>query len=180
MRIDLAEFTSSPLVPGGHDDIENRVLPKILRMQAERLGGRKFIDICGRSASFEEMFDLSNRLATGLRALGVAQFDRVAMILPNGMDCVLSWFALSALGAIEVPINPELKGDFLCHTVNKCGASVLIAHAGVLAEIARVEARLPAVRTLVVVDGGAEDARAAGITIDRVVGFGECLLSLGT
>ncbi len=175
MRIDLADIPSSPLVPGGHDDIENRVLPKILRMQAERLGGRKFIDICGRSASFEEMFDLSNRLANGLRALGVAQFDRVAMILPNGMDCVLSWFALSVLGAIEVPINPELKGDFLRHNIDKCGASVVIAHASALAEIAVVEACLPALRTLVVVDGDAADARAAGVKIDRVVPFGECL-----
>lgn len=175
MRIDLADIAAVPLVPGGHDDIDNRVLPNILRMQAERLGGRKFLDVCGRSASFEEMFDLSNRLAVGLRALGVAQFDRVAMILPNSMDCVLSWFALSTLGAIEVPINPDLKGDFLRHNIAQCGARVMIAHADVLPEIARIMEELPAVRTLVVVDGGADDARAAGISLDRIVSLGECL-----
>lgn len=175
MRIDLADHASVPLVPGGHDDIDNRVLPKILRLQAERLGAAPFIDICGRTASFEEMFTLSSRLANGFRALGVAQFDRVAMVLPNGMDCVLSWFALSALGAIEVPINPELKGDFLCHNIGKCGASLVIAHVSVLGEIARVEARLPSFRTLVVVDGDAADARAAGVRVGRVVAFGECL-----
>lgn len=173
--METPERTAFPTVPGGLGDIENRVLPKILRLQAERLGASPFLDVCGRVASFEDMHDLSNRLAGGLRALGVAQFDRVAMILPNDIACVASWFALSTLGAIEVPINPELKGDFLCHNINKCGATLVIAHASVLPEIAVIQTCLPAVRTLVVVDGGIHDARGAGIAFDRLVAFEECV-----
>ena len=173
--MDVPEPTGFATGPRGLDDIENRVLPKILRLQAERLGRTPFLEVCGRAASFEEMHDLSNRLAGGLRALGVAQFDRVAMILPNNIVCVASWFALSTLGAIEVPINPELKGDFLCHNINKCGAALVIAHASVLPEIAVIQKRLPTVRTLVVVDGALDDARGAGIAFDRVVAFEECL-----
>lgn len=173
--------TASPFfasIPGLHDDdIENRVLPKILLRQAERFGSKPFIDVCGRSASFEEMLDLSGRLAQGLRRLGVGRSDRVAMLLPNCLELVATWFATAQLGAIEVPNNPGLKGDFLCHNLNNCGAAVLVADAGALAELAAVQNRLPDVRTLVLVGADPAEARAAGVAIDRIVRFEECLVS---
>lgn len=168
----------SPLfsIPGKHDDdLENRVLPRILLRQAEQLGGRKFIDICGRSASFEEMRHISSQLARGLCKLGVRRFDRVAMLLPNCFELVAIWFAISNLGGIEVPSNPGLKGDLLCHNLNNCGAQVLVADVGVLAELAKVQDRLPDLRTLIVVGADPAEARAAGIKVDRIVSFEECV-----
>lgn len=172
----MLEVVPSFYTPGQHeDDLENRVLPRILLAQAERLGGKTFIDICGRTASFEEMQIVSGRLARGLRGLGVSKSDRVAMLLPNCFELVAMWFAASSLGAIEVPNNPGLKGDLLCHNLNNCGAQVLVADAGALDELARVQDRLPDVRTLILVGANPREARAAGITIDRIVSFEECM-----
>lgn len=163
-------------VPGMRDDdIETRTLPNILRHQAERLGSRPFIDICGRSAGFEEMYKIALQLAGGLRRLGVRKSDRVAMLLPNCFELVAMWFAISTLGAIEVPTNPGLKGDLLCHNLNNCGAEVLVADAAALPELARVQDNLPVLRTLVVVGADVAEARAAGIRIDRIVRFEECV-----
>lgn len=165
-----------PLVPGLRDDeIESRVLPAVLLHQAERLGNRPFIDIGGRTAGFEEMLDISLRLAGGLRRLGVGRSDRVAMLLPNTFELVAMWFAVSALGAIEVPSNPALKGELLCHNLNNCGAEVLVADAAMLPELARVQRNLPALRTLILVGAAPGDARAAGIGFDRILTFEECL-----
>jgi crotonobetaine/carnitine-CoA ligase len=159
------------------DEIESRVLPKILLQQAERFGSRTFIDVCGRSASFEEMLEVSWRLASGLRALGVKRSDRVAMLLPNCFELVATWFAISNLGAIEVPINPGLKGDLLCHNLNNCGAEVLVADANALVDLASVQDNLPDVCTLVLVGVDPEEARLAGVKIARIVRFEECLAS---
>lgn len=175
----MLEIPPSLSIPGRFDDdIASRVLPKILLIQAERLGGRRYIDICGRSASFEEMAHVSGRLARGLGKLGVRRSDRIAMLLPNCFELVASWFAASMLGAIEVPSNPGLKGDLLCHNLNNCGAGVLVTDAAALEELARSQARLPDLHTLVLVGADAADARAAGIRIDRVVGFEECMAPL--
>ena len=172
----MLEAAPSFYIPGQNDDdLENRVLPKILLKQAERLGNSPFIDICGRSASFEEMRIASARLARGLRALGIGKSDRVAMLLPNCFELVAMWFAVSSLGAIEVPSNPGLKGDLLCHNLNNCGAEVLVANAGALDEIASVQDRLPDLRTLILVGVDPGEARAAGIRIGRIVGFEECM-----
>ncbi|MFQ6180707.1 AMP-binding protein [Sinorhizobium meliloti] len=166
-------------VPGMHDDeIEDRVLPKILLRQAERLGSAPFLDIRGRRANFEEMFDLSWRLASGLRMLGIGRSDRVAMLLPNCFELVATWFAVANLGAIEVPNNPGLKGELLWHNLNNCGAGVLVTDARGVIELARLEQRLPDLRTLVLVGVDPAEARAAGLRIDRIVSFEECLASL--
>lgn len=171
-----ADYASQSAIPGLHDDeIESRVLSRILLRQAERHGSRTFIDVCGRATSFEDMLDVSWRLANGLRWLGVSRSDRVAMLLPNCFELVATWFALSNLGAIEVPTNPGLKGDLLCHNLNNCGAEVLVADAGALTELARVQEHLPDVRTLVLVGADPGDARAAGVKIGRIVRFEECL-----
>lgn len=168
---------SSPAyIPGKNDDdLESRVLPRILLRQAERFGSKPFIEICGRSASFEEMLLVSSQLARGLRQLGVTRSDRVAMLLPNCFELVALWFATSSLGAIEVPTNPGLKGDLLCHNLNNSGAEVLVTDAGTLAELAKVQDSLPSLRTLILVGADPAEARAAGIRIARIVSFEECM-----
>jgi len=173
----MTPSVSSPAyIPGKNDDeLESRVLPRILLRQAERFGSKPFIDVCGRSASFEEMLLVSSRLARGLRQLGVKRSDRVAMLLPNCFELVALWFATSSLGAIEVPTNPGLKGDLLCHNLNNCGAEVLVTDAGALAELAKVQDRLPSLRTLILVGADPAEARAAGIRIDRIVSFEDCM-----
>lgn len=167
----------SPLSIPGHseDDLENRVLPRILRDRAERMGGSPFIDICGRSATFEEMQIVSARLARALRGLGVGASECVAILLPNCFELVATWFAVSSIGAIEVPCNPNLKGDLLCHNLNICGAGILVAGAGALEHIAMVRDRLVNLHTLILVGGDPAEARAAGIGIGRVIAFDECV-----
>lgn len=163
-------------IPGfGEDDIASRVLPVILRRQAERLGDARFLTVCGRSVGFAGMEILTNRLANGLRRLGVERSHRVAILLPNCLEFVAVWFAVSKLGAIEVPSNPDLKGELLAHNLRSCGARVLVADAARLSAIAAVQAQLPQLHTLVLTDIQPADARAAGIRVERLVTYEDCL-----
>lgn len=175
----VQHVASSEYIPGFQDsEIAGRTLPSILRLQAERHGSRQYLDVCGRTETFEGMLAITNRMAVGLRGLGVHRGDRVAMLLPNCMELVITWFAASSLGAIEVPNNPGLKGDLLCHNLNNCGAEVLVANVDALPDIACVEERL-SIRTLILVGGDVSDARAVGIKIPRVVRFEECVAGSG-
>ncbi|VDC19901.1 AMP-binding protein [Pseudogemmobacter humi] len=151
------------------------VLPDILRHQAERLGEAPFLDICGQTASFAGLDRLTNRLANGLRGLGVAQGDRVAILLPNCLEFVAVWFAASKLGAVEVPSNPGLRGDLLIHNLHSCDAAVLVTDGAALDEIARIEDRLPHLKTLVLVGADEAQARAAGVRVAQIVTYADCL-----
>lgn len=160
------------------DHAAHGVLPKILRAQAEALGDRPFLDICGQKASFAGMDNIAGRLAGGLRKLGLAQGDRIAMLLPNCLEFVGLWFAAAKLGAIEVPSNPELRGELLSHNLHTCGAQLLAADRAALPNIAEVQAQIPLVRTLIVVGATPQEARACGITINRIIAYEECLTAI--
>lgn len=68
-----------------------------------------------------------NRLANGLTRSGVGPGDRVAVMLPNHPDHLLTFLALAKLGATQVPINVHLKGLGLRHLLEHSEARVVVA-----------------------------------------------------
>jgi crotonobetaine/carnitine-CoA ligase len=73
-----------------------------------------------------EMDLASNRLAHSLREIGVEHGDRVATLLENRAEQVISFFAALKLGAVQVPINTAYKGEFLRHQLSDSGAKVFV------------------------------------------------------
>lgn len=108
---------------------EQRTLPRLLAYQTERNPDQPFIQFCDSPAlSFSQMDNLTNRLANGLADLGLGKGDRLAIVLPNCEEFVPIWFAAAKLGAIEVPVNPDLKGKLLSYVLHDCQADILVCH----------------------------------------------------
>ena len=57
-----------------------------------------------RRATYAELRDETDRLANGLRSLGVGPRDTVGIFLPMAIETVAAVMACSKLGAIWVPI----------------------------------------------------------------------------
>ena len=74
-----------------------------------------------------ELRDRAARLAGGLASLGTGRGDRVALLMPNRVEMVESLFACANLGAIQVPLNYWIRGEYLRYQLSDCGARVLIA-----------------------------------------------------
>lgn len=87
----------------------------------------EFVRCAGDWMTFAELDERSDRLATGLAALGIGRGDMVATILPNRIETVEILLAVAKLGAVQVPLNYWLKGAFLEYQLGDCGAQVLIA-----------------------------------------------------
>jgi len=68
----------------------------------------------------------SRALAVGLRNLGVEPGDRVAIVLPNWPEFVLSALAASELGATIVPLNPGYAARELQFMLRNSEATVAI------------------------------------------------------
>lgn len=126
-----------------------RVVPERLRHWARTDPDRPFFRCGGRWWSFAETDLASDRVAGALAARGVHHGDRVAIAAPNHEDYILAVFALAKLGAVQVPVNVYLKGEFLRHQLVDAGVSAVIADAAGLAEVRRIRTRLPALRLLV-------------------------------
>jgi long-chain acyl-CoA synthetase len=76
--------------------------------------------------SHAELLDRVERAAEGLRRRGVSSGDAVALVLPNGPAFVTGFLAITALGAIVVPLNRQFKVDELAFCLNACGVREVI------------------------------------------------------
>ncbi len=94
----------------------------------------------GRRMDFRTLNARCNRVAHALRAAGVEQGDRVALLLMNGAEFVESFFAVAKIGAVNVPLNWRLVADELQFILEDSGATVLVYaqdFAPVVAELQR-------------------------------------------
>ncbi|MCX4091340.1 AMP-binding protein [Nocardia sp. alder85J] len=83
---------------------------------------------CGRGpVTFAELDARTDRLAAGLTALGVRPGDRIALIVPNRAEMIELLIATAKCGAVQVPLNYWLRGEFLRYQLADCGARLLIA-----------------------------------------------------
>src|SRR5690349_22179963 len=56
---------------------------------------------------YEEMWQEANRRAAHFAAMGLRKGDRVALVIPEGHEFVLSFFGATVAGAVPVPIFPR-------------------------------------------------------------------------
>ncbi len=80
----------------------------------------------GNHLTWKELQHQVDRFAGGLAGIGVKQGDRVATVLPNCPQAVITFFAVQRLGAILVQHNPLYTPDELAHQLDDCGAEVAI------------------------------------------------------
>ena len=104
------------------------VLPRRIALWAERDPGRPFLsEATGRAETFGDVEAAIRRWVTLLRTHGVQAGDRVISLLPSSIDAHLLWLAAGTLRAVEVPVNPELRGEFLRHALTDPGARLVFA-----------------------------------------------------
>ncbi len=104
---------------------------------AARWGDRPFLDILPEMAAaygmapetltYAEMAARVDALAARYRAAGYGGGHRVALLLENRPAFFLHWFALNAVGASIVPVNPDLRANEL---------EYLLAHSEVVLAVA--------------------------------------------
>ena len=138
------------------------VVSKVVAAQARARGDKVFLqEIGGRALTYGETDTATNRLANGLMKHGVAHGERVGVMLPNGLEICLTWFALSRLGAVNVFINTAYKGAFLTHLLNNAETRLILIAAEFLPWLADIEGEIPALKTAIVLGEIEAGTRAA-------------------
>ena len=108
---------------------EDLTVRRLLESRAARDPDHAYLRHAGATWTIANLNDRVNRLANGLAALGVAEGDRVPLMLQNHPDYVLASFALAKLGAVQVPMNVRLAADGLAYVLEHCEPMLVIADA---------------------------------------------------
>jgi acyl-CoA synthetase (AMP-forming)/AMP-acid ligase II len=86
--------------------------------------------ICGeRRMSWREVARRSKQIAGGLRATGLKRGDRLALLLGNRIEFVLSVFAAAHEGLITVLLSVRQQKPEIAYILENCGARLLIHEA---------------------------------------------------
>ncbi len=79
----------------------------------------------GAVVTYQEMNELTDRLAAAIAGLGVKKGDRVGIFMPNTPQFVLTFFAILKAGGVVVAVNPLYKPKEIIHQVNDAGIEIM-------------------------------------------------------
>src|SRR5581483_7402517 len=145
-----------------------RSVIEVLAQRAADQPGKRLVSCGGRHRTYGEMTAVADSGAAALAALGVAPGDRVALLSANRIELVELFFACARLGAVQVPLNTFLKGEFLRYQVADCGAETVVVDGPGLAALAPLLDRLPALRRIVTLDGDGDGDGGGGLPVPTV------------
>jgi len=163
-RMSLAEVNARLTAPGERFEMNEVVIrgvatrvwknaPPSLPMLARfsRLHGDRPLTVYeDERIGFEASFRAAAALAAELQRLGVGKGDRVALAMANLPEWPVAFFAITALGAIAVPLNTWWTGAELEYGLADCGAKLLIADAPRYKRIAPQLGALPGIEHVLV------------------------------
>ena len=92
----------------------------------ERSPDKAAVVFYGRSISYGELRDATDRLANALASLGVKKGDRVALYLLNSPQFIIAYFAALKCGATVTPISPVYTSHEVRYQIEDSGARVAI------------------------------------------------------
>ena len=123
-----------------------------------------------RATSYGELRSQVDRVRGGLASLGVADGDRVALVLTNGVPFVVAYLAVLGLGAVAAPLNPTSPAPELEREIASVGATVVLIDRSCTAIWKNVDAAaIPTVAHVVTTDPAAVSDGGALIPFDRLL-----------
>jgi len=140
----------------------------ILRHGQQVYGDSQVITITGAegesiTATFAEVAERAERLATALGRLGIGDSDRVGTLLWNNQTHQEAYLAIPGMGAVLHTLNLRLFPEQLSYVVNHAEDQVIIVDASLVPLLARVRDQLTTVKYIVV--AGEADTSALGETL---------------
>ncbi len=103
--------------------------------------------------SYSNLKAQSDRAASALRAAGIRRGDRVAILMPQRIEAVISHMAIYKLGAIALPLASLFGVDGLQYRLANAGARAIVCDTAGLAKIKQIAGDLPALEIIWCADG---------------------------
>ncbi len=98
----------------------------LFKEQLARTPGATALFFKEKETTWREIDFLSNRFAQGMLELGIKKGDRVAAILTNSLELIVTYLALLKNGMVFVPLNFQLTASHIEYALNHSESNVLV------------------------------------------------------
>ncbi|MEL3958081.1 long-chain-fatty-acid--CoA ligase [Caldifermentibacillus hisashii] len=106
---------------------EETSLQQLLKNTAEKYPNKIAIHFNGKELSYQELYDSALKFAGYLQKIGIQKGDRVAIMLPNTPQSVISFYGVMMAGGIVVQTNPMYTERELAFQMKDSGAKAIVA-----------------------------------------------------
>ncbi len=152
--------------------VASTTLGDLLLTAADRRPDRMAIILPDQRMTYAELRDRSIDRALSLQALGIGPGDHVGLLMPTGMDFVITMFASSMLGAVTVPVNARYQPPELAYVIENADLCVLLTTDEIAEAVNFVERLHLAIPALAEADAHSLQLEAAPM-LNSVVLLGE-------
>lgn len=101
--------------------------------------------------TYKELDAAADRFAAALQGLGIKKGDRVALMLPNIPQTIVSYFGVLRAGAIVINVNPTYPTPELKHILEDSGAIAIVMLSGLVERLLPVRDQV-AIKHVIVTD----------------------------
>ena len=84
-------------------------LGEVLARQAAGRGASEALVTDHARLTYAQLFDQARQVAAGLRAMGLAKGDHVAILMGNDAAWIQLFYGAAMLGCVTVPVNTRFK-----------------------------------------------------------------------
>jgi long-chain acyl-CoA synthetase len=106
--------------------IPRKSLPEMLHEIASKYPSNNAITFFNKKITYQELQFAVTAFASSLQKNGIQKGDRVAIMLPNCPQYVISFYGILTAGAIVTQVNPMSVERELKHVINDSGAETII------------------------------------------------------
>src|SRR5919206_4396591 len=118
-------------------------------------GARPAIVTPAGTTGYADLLELVNRTGHALREAGVDVEQRVAILLPDGVEWAAVFFGALRIGAVAVPLNTRLAPEVCAALLRDSRARALVVDASLRRALGPLLAALPHLRAVIETGAGA-------------------------
>jgi long-chain acyl-CoA synthetase len=107
----------------------------------------------GKSLTYEALHKVVNSLGNELRRLGIQKGDKVAIMLPNCPEFVISYFAVQKVGAVAVTVNILSTSYELRHLLGNSDTKCLITETPLAKRYEEIREDIPLCKHIITTSG---------------------------
>ena len=133
------------------------LLHRLLTEAAARQPQRAAVASSGCLLTYQELDELSNKMARALLRQGVAPGDRVGILAPKSAVSVVGIYGVLKAGACYVPLDPKAPGQRLSYVVQDSGTALIVADEARAPQAAGLLGNVPGPLGVVVAGPGGTD-----------------------
>ncbi|HZS75684.1 MAG TPA: class I adenylate-forming enzyme family protein [Ktedonobacteraceae bacterium] len=130
---------------------------EMLRFTAERYPEQEAVLFQDVNLTYRELNALVNAFASALLELGIGKGERVCLFMTNRPEYLISWFAITRIGAVACPMNPSYKEREVAYQLANSEAVALVVQANLLPLVEAVRDETPELKHILVVGSNQRD-----------------------